>query len=77
MGEYSPQYEIGISLMGKDGPSFIEPNRCNCTALRKALRRVSQFYDTHAANDPGAVGGAGMDQSTIGQNLRPLGREGG
>jgi hypothetical protein len=32
--------------MGKDEPSFIEPNRCNCTALRKASRRMSQFYDS-------------------------------
>jgi len=31
--------------MGKDEPSFIEPNRCNCTALRKASRCMSQFYD--------------------------------
>ena len=32
--------------MGKDEPSFIEPNRCNCSALRKASRRMSQFYDS-------------------------------
>ena len=84
--------------MGKDEPSFIEPNRCNCTALRKASRRMSQFYDStlvpsglrstqfamlaeldRRADTPPTIRELSealvMDQSTIGQNLRPLGRE--
>ena len=85
--------------MGKDEPSFIEPDRCNCTALRKASRRMSQFYDStlvpsglrstqfamlaeldRRADTPPTIRELSealvMDQSTIGQNLRPLGREG-
>src|ERR1700753_941383 len=80
-------------------PAFIiEPNRCNCTALRKASRRMSQFYD--AALAPSGLRATqfailvdlarrgdlpptirelseamALDQSTIGQNLRPLERE--
>jgi DNA-binding MarR family transcriptional regulator len=78
---------------------FIEPGRCNCVALRKASRRMSQFYDSvlapsglkstqYAMLSEIARQGAApptirelaealvMDQSTIGQNLRPLQREG-
>ena len=80
-------------------PSVIEPNRCNCSALRKATRRMSQFYDSALA--PSGLRGTQysilsdltrrgdapptirelseamvLDQSTIGQNLRPLEREG-
>jgi DNA-binding MarR family transcriptional regulator len=76
----------------------IELNRCNCAALRKATRRISQFYD--AALAPSGLRGTQfailadlarrgdapptirelseamvLDQSTIGQNLRPLERE--
>jgi DNA-binding MarR family transcriptional regulator len=77
----------------------IEPGRCNCVALRKASRRMSQFYDSvlapsglkstqYAMLSEIARRVAGpptirelaealvMDQSTIGQNLRPLQREG-
>ena len=78
---------------------IVEPGRCNCTALRKASRRMSQFYD--AALAPSGLRGTqfailvdlarrgdapptirelseamALDQSTIGQNLRPLEREG-
>ena len=78
---------------------MIEPNRCNCAALRKASRRVSQFYDAALASsglkstqfamlsdierrgdELPTIGDLAetlvMDQSTIGQNLRPLEREG-
>jgi DNA-binding MarR family transcriptional regulator len=76
----------------------IEANRCNCAALRKATRRMSQFYDSALA--PSGLRGTQfailgelarraevpptirelseamvLDQSTIGQNLRPLERE--
>ena len=77
----------------------IEPSRCNCAALRKASRRISQFYDSvlapcglkstqfamlteidRRAGDPPTIRELAealvMDQSTIGQNLRPLQREG-
>jgi DNA-binding MarR family transcriptional regulator len=77
----------------------IEPNRCNCVALRKASRRISQFYDSALApcglkstqfamlteigrrtDAPPTIRELAdvmvMDQSTIGQNLRPLEREG-
>jgi DNA-binding MarR family transcriptional regulator len=77
----------------------IEPNRCNCVALRKASRRMSQFYDSvlapcglkstkfamlrdinRRADAPPTIRELAeaqvMDQSTIGQNLRPLEREG-
>ena len=78
---------------------LVEPNRCNCLALRKATRRMSQFYDSALA--PSGLRGTQysvladlvrrgdapptirelseamvLDQSTIGQNLRPLEREG-
>jgi DNA-binding MarR family transcriptional regulator len=79
-------------------PSIVEPNRCNCAALRKATRRMSLFYDNALApsglrgtqfailGDLFRRGGAPptirelseamvLDQSTIGQNLRPLERE--
>jgi DNA-binding MarR family transcriptional regulator len=85
--------------MDLDTPLVIEPNRCNCTALRKASRRMSQFYDAalapaglrstqfsmlaeieRRAQKPPTIGELAdvlvMDQSTIGQNLRPLEREG-
>jgi DNA-binding MarR family transcriptional regulator len=78
---------------------MIEPNSCNCAALRKASRRVSQFYDAalsssglkstqfamlsdieRRGDEPPTIGDLAetlvMDQSTIGQNLRPLEREG-
>src|ERR1700761_1541664 len=77
----------------------IEPNSCNCAALRKASRRMSQFYDAalascglkstqfavlaeieRRAEAPPTIRDLAerlvMDQSTIGQNLRPLEREG-
>jgi len=77
----------------------IEPNSCNCAALRKASRRMSQFYDSalapcglkstqfamlaeieRRAEAPPTIRDLAdrlvMDQSTIGQNLRPLEREG-
>jgi DNA-binding MarR family transcriptional regulator len=77
----------------------IESNRCNCAALRKASRRISQFYDSalapcglkstqfamlteidRRADGPPTIRELAeamvMDQSTIGQNLRPLEREG-
>jgi DNA-binding MarR family transcriptional regulator len=79
--------------------SAIQPNRCNCAALRKASRRMSQFYDSvlapsglkstqfamlteidRRADAPPTIRELSealvMDQSTIGQNLRPLEREG-
>jgi DNA-binding MarR family transcriptional regulator len=76
----------------------VERNRCNCAALRKASRRLSQFYDSALA--PAGLKSTQfailaeierrqdqaptirelaealvMDQSTIGQNLRPLERD--
>jgi DNA-binding MarR family transcriptional regulator len=77
----------------------IAPNSCNCAALRKASRRMSQFYDSalaptglkstqfamlaeieRRAEAPPTIRDLAeklvMDQSTIGQNLRPLEREG-
>jgi DNA-binding MarR family transcriptional regulator len=74
-------------------------NRCNCAALRRASRRVSQFYDAalaatglkstqfailleieRRAEQPRTLRELAdalvMDQSTIGQNLRPLERDG-
>jgi len=85
--------------MAKDQPLVIEPNRCNCTALRKAARKVSLFYDSalapcglkstqyavlsevyRRAEAPPTIRELAealvMDQSTLGQNLRPLEREG-
>jgi DNA-binding MarR family transcriptional regulator len=77
----------------------VEKNQCNCAALRKASRRLSQLYD--AALAPSGLKSTQfamlaeierrqaeaptmrdladalvMDQSTIGQNLRPLERDG-
>ena len=79
-------------------PPLVERNRCNCAALRKASRRLSQFYDSALA--PAGLKSTQfailaeierredqaptirelaealvMDQSTIGQNLRPLERD--
>jgi DNA-binding MarR family transcriptional regulator len=77
----------------------IERSRCNCAALRKASRRLSQLYDSalapsglkstqfamleeihRRAEEPPTMRDLAealvMDQSTIGQNLRPLEREG-
>jgi DNA-binding MarR family transcriptional regulator len=85
--------------MTADEPFFPEPNRCNCAALRKASRRISQFYDAalapsglkstqfamlsdieRRADAPPTIRDLAetlvLDQSTIGQNLRPLVREG-
>jgi DNA-binding MarR family transcriptional regulator len=85
--------------MGAQTHLDIEPNRCNCSALRKASRRLSQFYDSAIAPsglkstqfamlveinrreaEPPTIRDLAealvMDQSTIGQNLRPLEREG-
>jgi DNA-binding MarR family transcriptional regulator len=85
--------------MSPEPTPMIEPNRCNCAALRKASRRMSQFYDAalapsglrstqfamlveldRRADAPPAIrdlaDALAMDQSTIGQNLRPLEREG-
>ena len=73
------------------------PTLCNCAALRKASRRVSQLYDSalaptglrstqfamlfeidKRADAPPTLRDLAetlvMDQSTIGQNLRPLER---
>ena len=78
---------------------LVEPGSCNCVALRKASRRMSQFYDSvlapsglkstqfamlteieRQAGAPPTIRELAemlvMDQSTIGQNLRPLEREG-
>jgi DNA-binding MarR family transcriptional regulator len=86
-------------FMTEPSSLVIEKNRCNCTALRKASRRMSQFYDAALASsglrstqfallgeiyrrpdDPPTIRelaeALAMDQSTIGQNLRPLEREG-
>jgi DNA-binding MarR family transcriptional regulator len=85
--------------MGTQPHIVIEPNRCNCSALRKASRRLSQLYDSAIA--PSGLKSTQfailveinrredqsptireladalvMDQSTVGQNLRPLEREG-
>ena len=83
--------------MGGSTP-IVERNRCNCTALRKASRRLSQFYDSALAasglkstqfailseiqrrqEEPPTIRELSealvMDQSTIGQNLRPLERD--
>src|SRR5258706_4115682 len=80
-------------------PSLVERGRCNCAALRKASRRVSQLYDAALApsglkstqfaifceielraNKPPTISdlatALAMDPSTIGQNLRPLERDG-
>jgi DNA-binding MarR family transcriptional regulator len=80
-------------------PVLIERNRCNCAALRKASRRLSQFYDralapsglratqfavlseiTRRVDEAPTILDLAealvMDPSTIGQNLRPLEREG-
>ena len=77
----------------------LERSICNCAALRRASRRVSQFYDAalapaglkstqfamlveigRRADEPPTIRDLGdilvMDQSTIGQNLRPLERAG-
>jgi DNA-binding MarR family transcriptional regulator len=85
--------------MAPEPAPIIELTRCNCTALRKASRRMSQFYDAALATsglratqyailvDLARRGDAlptiremsetmALDQSTIGQNLRPLEREG-
>ena len=78
---------------------IVDPGRCNCSALRKASRRLSQMYDSALAqcglratqfavlseierrgDTPPTIRQLAealvMDQSTIGQNLRPLDREG-
>jgi DNA-binding MarR family transcriptional regulator len=80
-------------------PSLVERGRCNCAALRKASRRVSQLYDAALApsglkstqfaifseielraSEPPTISDLAtalvMDQSTVGQNLRPLERDG-
>ncbi len=85
-------------IMSKEQPLAVEPNRCNCAALRRASRRVSLFYDSALAPcglkstqyavlseifrcpAPPTIRELAealvMDQSTIGQNLRPLERDG-
>jgi DNA-binding MarR family transcriptional regulator len=78
---------------------LIERNSCNCAALRKASRLISQLYDAalapcglkstqfamlteigRRADEPPTIGDLAqtlvMDESTIGQNLRPLERDG-
>jgi DNA-binding MarR family transcriptional regulator len=78
---------------------LVERGRCNCAALRKASRRLSQAYDSALApsglkstqfailaelefrnDEPPTMRDLAealvMDQSTIGQNLRPLERDG-
>lgn len=77
----------------------VEKGRCNCTAIRKASRRVSQLYDSclapaglkstqyailneiyRRADELPTLGELAealvMDSSTMGQNLRPLERDG-
>jgi DNA-binding MarR family transcriptional regulator len=79
--------------------TLIRRGGCNCAALRKASRRLSQFYDSALASsglkstqfailveielragEPPTIGDLAealvMDQSTVGQNLRPLERDG-
>jgi DNA-binding MarR family transcriptional regulator len=79
--------------------ALIEIGGCNCSALRKASRRLSQLYDAALVPSGLRVTQFGvlveierrgktpptirelaqalvMDHSTIGQNLRPLDREG-
>jgi len=81
-----------------DSP-IIEIGRCNCAALRKASRRLTQLYDLALApsglkstqyamlveierrsGEPPTIrdlaDALAMDQSTLGQNLRPLERDG-
>jgi DNA-binding MarR family transcriptional regulator len=78
---------------------LMEKNRCNCAALRKASRRLSQLYDSilapcglrstqyailaeldrrqeHLPTMRELADALVLDQSTVGQNLRPLEREG-
>jgi DNA-binding MarR family transcriptional regulator len=103
----SPKYR-DIPLFGNRdiqlfGPtmnhSLADRSRCNCAALRKASRRMSQFYDEILASSglkstqyamlneierrpdqPPTMREMAdalmLDQSTIGQNLRPLERDG-
>src|ERR1700743_4024294 len=96
---YISGYPGNGAAVASDLPFVIDPNRCNCLALRKATRRMSQFYDCALA--PSGLRGTQysilsdlarrgdtpttirelseamvLDQSTIGQNLRPLEREG-
>jgi DNA-binding MarR family transcriptional regulator len=86
------------AILGAHAP-LLERNRCNCAALRKASRKLSQFYDAtlapsglkstqfailveieRRANAAPTIRDLAdalvMDQSTIGQNLRPLERDG-
>jgi DNA-binding MarR family transcriptional regulator len=79
--------------------TFFDRGRCNCGALRRASRRLSQMYDEALApvglrasqfalinelarrgDVPPTIGeladALAMDHSTMGQNLRPLEREG-
>jgi DNA-binding MarR family transcriptional regulator len=85
-------------MMNSDSP-LVERGRCNCSALRKASRRISQLYDAALApsglkstqfavfaeielrtGEPQTIRDLAnalvMDPSTIGQNLRPLERDG-
>ena len=78
-------------------PAATRPDTCNCLALRKAARHVSQLYDRCLAPaglrvtqfailarlhrlGPRTVGELAAelvtDRTTMGRNLRPLGREG-
>jgi len=82
-----------------DFSPVVDRERCNCTTLRKASRRLSQFYDAALApsglkstqfaifaqidrrgGEPPTIRELAdalvMDQSTLGQNLRPLERDG-
>jgi DNA-binding MarR family transcriptional regulator len=79
--------------------SFLEPDRCNNTALKKASRKLSQLYNDMLApsglkstqlsilfeinrfkETPATMKDLAaalvMDRSTLGQNLRPLERDG-
>jgi DNA-binding MarR family transcriptional regulator len=81
------------------GSSLLDRSICNCAALRKASRRMSQFYDSVLApsglkstqfailsqidrrkGEPTTIRNLAealvLDQSTLGQNLRPLERDG-
>jgi DNA-binding MarR family transcriptional regulator len=81
------------------GPTLLDRSMCNFSALRKASRRMSQFYDSVLApsglkatqyailnqidrreGEPTTIRDLAealvLDQSTLGQNLRPLERDG-
>jgi DNA-binding MarR family transcriptional regulator len=62
----------------------MNPGICNNTALRKAARRLTRFYDACMAETglratttmAGLADLLSMDRATMGHNLRPLERDG-